>query len=225
MRNRLGRVLLVAGVAAALVGVRQGYAAAPKSATFDLMIVDSGPQGQVTITSKVWLTATQARAEVKHPLGGSSTLLISAGHIYQLDPKKKRGVRSKLPKEMAASKDNFAFLMTQFGVDSRPVVSGGKKVKTEKVAGYTCDVYERKSSKNGRSLTARVWMPQKMDPKFAVKAVADTSVKKPGLTARNIVTFTLSNIKLNQTIAAATFAVPTGFQIKDVQLPAQPPKG
>jgi hypothetical protein len=200
-----------------------GGQAAEKSALFDLTVVQSTPQGQLTISNKVWITASQARLDLTHPLQGKRTVLVSKGWIYELDPKNKRGIKSKLPKEMEG-KDNFTFLMSQFGVNGAPVVKGGKKIKTETVAGYTCDVYQRTMSKEGTTRSIRVWMPQKMSPKFAVKAFIESTLKKPGVTARETVTITLKNIKLNQAFAASTFAVPAGFKLVEGQV-TPPGKG
>jgi hypothetical protein len=212
MRSRVTSWGVMATVVAAFGMAGSGYAA-EKSATFDLTAVQSSPQGQMTITNKVWITTKRARLDLNHPLQGKRTVLVSDGWIFELDMANKRGVKSPLPEKMKTSTDNFAFLMAQFGVNGAPVIKAGKKVKTEKAAGYTCDVYQHSVSKPGATRTIRVWMPQKMDPKFAVKAIIDSTLSKPGVSAKESLTITLANIKLNTALAASTFAVPAGFKV------------
>ena len=50
-----------------------------------------GPGAQVTVNSQVWITPTHARADVKDPLRGEMTVLVTDGYLYQLDPKAKKG--------------------------------------------------------------------------------------------------------------------------------------
>lgn len=216
---RLAAVVL-AGLA--LVGGGGPARAAGKTAAFTVTAVQSSPQGQMTMTSKVWITATQARAEMHHPLGGDMTVLVSNGYIYQLDPKSKRGIKAKLPPEIAKSKDNFDFLVSRMAFNGAPLLKTAKKVRSESVAGYTCDVYSQSVSKQGNSREVTLWMPQKMDPKIAVKAVVTSSVNKPGISAQETLTVSLSDIKVGTAIPASKFAVPAGYKIQEGKV--TPPK-
>jgi outer membrane lipoprotein-sorting protein len=223
MRLRIGGGSL-ATLAALGIGLAGGSAlAAPRTATFNLTAVNSTPNGQVTITSKVWITPTQARADVKHPLQGSATMLITDQFFYQLDQQGKRGVKGPLPDEWKKSKDNFAGLFAMLAFDAGGAVAKSKRVRTEKVAGYTCDVFTN-TMKNGdatRSIT--VWLPQKMDPKFPVKAIKSDKISKPGASLSETVTITLSNIRVNGSIPASVFKVPAGYQIKTLTAAPKPP--
>jgi hypothetical protein len=60
---RSGFVWGVAGAGLALTLAGNAVSAAGKTATFKVTAVQSTPQGQVTMTSNVWVTATQARAD------------------------------------------------------------------------------------------------------------------------------------------------------------------
>lgn len=221
MRSGQRRALAAAGITLAAVSMVPAAAAA-KTASFKVTAVQSSPQGQITMTSNVWITPTQARAEMHHPIGGDMTVLISKGFVYELDPKTKTGVKAKLPAAFTKSKDNFDFLISRMAFNGAPMLKTAKKVRTEKFAGFTCDVYSQSVTKSGSSRQITLWMPQKMSPKFAVKAIVATSVKKPGLTAKETLTVSLSNIKLGQAIPAARFAVPSGYKISEGELPPPP---
>jgi|SRR5688500_3254312 len=198
-------------------------AAAGKSATFKVTAVQSTPQGQVTMTSSVWITATQARADMHHPLGGDMRVLVTNGSFYQLDPRTKQGVKAKLPPAVANSKDNFDFLISRMAFNGAPILDKAKKIKTQTVAGYLCDVYTHTISKEGRTRKITLWLPQKMSPRFAVKALVDSSIKKPGVTAKETLSVTLSQIKLNAAIPGSIFAIPAGYKV--VEGKVDPPKG
>lgn len=219
---RSGFVWGVAGAGLALV-LAGSAGAAGKTATFKVTAVQSTPQGQVTMTSNVWVTPTQARADMHHPLGGDMRVLVTNGSLYQLDPRSKQGVKAKLPPAIANAKDNFDFLISRMAFNGAPVLKNAKKIRTERAAGYLCDVYTHSIAKQGRSRKITVWMPQKMEPKFAVKALVDTSIKQPGVTAKETLMVTLSGIKLNQSIPAATFAIPAGYKV--VEGKVEPPQG
>jgi hypothetical protein len=225
-RERLRRRVAGAGTVAAVAFVAacapKAAVAAKKSAIFNVAAVHAGSGMQVTITSKVWITSTQARADVNHPLQGNVTFLVANGYFYQLDHKSKKGIRGPLPPEMKKNPDNFNALVSQFAFDAKDALSTSKKMRTETVSGYLCDVYSKSSTKEGASRSITVWMPQQMSPKFAVKAVVADNMRKPGAEVSNNITITLSNIKLNQDITPATFAVPKGYNIMTGKL--QPPK-
>lgn len=188
-------------------------AAAGKSAAFDVTAVHSGMGGQVTITSKVWVTTTQARADVHHPLEGDVRFLVTNGFFYQLDPKGKRGIKGPLPPELKKSKDNFGVLVSQFSFDAGNVMQVAPKIRTETLNGYVCDVHSKSMSKGEASRSITVWMPQNVEPRIPVKAIMEDKMSRPGATMTNTVTVTLSNLKLQAPIPPSTFAVPAGYKI------------
>jgi hypothetical protein len=169
---------------------------------------------QVTVPCQVWITQTEARAEVKDPLKGDVIFLISKGNFYQLDPKSHRGIRGPLPPELRKSRDNFQFFVARFSFDASKAIEHSKKTGTETVSGYLCDVFVNSETDSGGTHSIKVWVPQKMDPKLPVKAVKSQKINKPGATVEDTITMILSNIKLNQPIPASTFAVPSGYKIE-----------
>ena len=195
-----------------------------KTASFTVTAMHSGQGVQVTITSKVWVTPTQARAEVKHPLEGDAVFLVTNGFFYKLDPKSKKGEKGPLPAEMRKSSDNFDLLMAQFAFDATNAIKVAPKVRTETVSGYKCDVYEKSVSKGEATRSLTVWMPQTLSPKFPLKAIKTDKITKPGASVEESVQILLSNVKVNQTIPASTFAVPTGYKIT-TGTPAPPKPG
>lgn len=202
--------LVAAGVLAPGASV-----AAPgkKSASFDVTTLQSGTGVQVTVKSKVWITPTQARAEVKDPLNGEVIFLVTNGFFYQLDPKGKRGVKGPLPAKLSKSKDNFDLLMAEFSFDASNALKVAEKTRTETVSGYKCDVYEKSATQGDASRTLSIWMPQTLSPKFPIKVVKKDKVNKPGASVEQSVDITLSNIKVNTAIPASVFAVPAGYKI------------
>lgn len=198
----------------------QGAQAAGKSATFDVTAVHSGPGGQITITSRVWVTPTQARADVTYPAGkGKVQFLVTNGHFYQMKPDAKKGVREPLPPEMRKSKDNFNLLLGKLAFDAGDILKVAKKQRTEKLAGYTCDVLSKSVSEGGMSRSITVWVPQKMQPQIPLKAVMADKMTKPGAQLERTVTVTLSSVKVNVPIARTVFAVPAGYQIAEAPKP------
>jgi hypothetical protein len=214
-------------LALAAVGDRSAGAASPKkTASFRVTAVHSEPGAQVTVNSQVWVTPTQARADVTHPLQGQITFLISNGAFYQLDPKSKRGVKGPLPPEFKKNGDNFSMLVSSFAFDANSALKRAKKVRTEPAAGYTCDVYTNTMSEGDVRRTITIWLPQRMEPKFPVKAILENKVSKstPGATVNQTqsVSITLSSIRLNAPVAPSMFAVPSGYKI--VSGNPKPPK-
>ena len=211
MRSAFLRWGLVTGVGAALAAA--SASAAARTATFNVTAVHSGIGVQVTMNSKVWVTPTQARADVTDPVNGNVTYLVSNGSFYHLDPKTKQGMKGPLPPQLKNSKDNFSLLVSQFAFDAGRVMEQAKKIRTESVAGYTCDVYTASMSKGEATRSITVWMPQKMDPKFPLKAVKRDRINKQGATVDQTVTITLSNVRVGAAIPASVFAVPKGYKI------------
>jgi outer membrane lipoprotein-sorting protein len=199
-------------------------AAARKTATFNVTAVHAMPQGQVTITSKVWITPTQARAEVKHPLDGDQTFLVTGGFLYILDTKSKRGLKDPLPPDMRKSQDNFDLLVAKFAFDASGPLQMSQKVRTEQVSGYNCDVYSNSVTQGEMTRTITVWMPQAMEPKFPLKAVLNEKLSRPGASFDKTTTITLSEVKVGVAIPASQFAVPTGYQLVSSQQPAPKPQ-
>ena len=212
----------VALVGLGLLSSAPAPAAGKKTAIFDVTAVHAGTGAQVTITSKVWVTPTQARAEVKHPLDGDQTYLVSSGFFYMLDPKGKRGVKAPLPPEIKKRSDNFSQLVAQFAFDASGPLQMSKKVRTETLSGYPCDVYSKSVSQGDATRSITVWLPQKMEPKFPIKAILTDKLARPGANMDNRVTITLSNIRLNTAISPSTFAVPKGYTLKTAQAGPKP---
>jgi len=197
-------------------------AQAKKTASFTVTAVQSGTGVQLTVTSKVWVTPTRARADVTHPLKGGIRFVVNDGYLYKLDPKTKTGERRPLPPEMAKSPDNFQFLMSQLVFDASSVLKVAKKVRTETISGYKCDVYMKSASQSGATRSITLWMPQKLNPQFPIKAIKTDNVTKPGATVAQTDTITLSKIVVNKDIPVSHFAV-TGFKITDAKPPAPNP--
>ena len=110
----------------------------------------------------------------------------------------------------------FDFLLSSLTFNAAQALQAAKKVRTENVSGYDCDVFVVSQTKEGDSHTTTVWVPQKMTPKFPIKAVTENKVSKPGASLEDVVTITLSNIKTGIDIPATTWKLPSGIQIKTV---------
>lgn len=212
-----GTGLLLPFVTAAVLGftlVPGGARAAGKSASFRVTATHTAMGSQVTVTSRVWITPTQARAEVKHPLEGEAIFLVTDGFFYQLDPQTKKGVKGPLPPEMKARSDNFSFLLARFAFDATDVIKKAKKTRTESLSGYSCDVYESAETRPEGKATMTVWTPQNMDPLIPLKAVVTERVVKPGATLERKLEIQISEVKINAAIPAATFTLPKGYTIQ-----------
>jgi outer membrane lipoprotein-sorting protein len=200
---------------AAVLALGVGAAAqGKKTASFTVTAVQAGTGVQVTVTSKVWITPTRARADVKHPLKGEVRFVVADGFFYQLDPKAKTGVKGPLPPQLAKNPDNFQFLLSQLVFDASDVLKVAKKVRTETVSGYKCDVYTKSASKEGAKRSITVWMPQTLNPKFPIKAVKTDNVTKPGATVSQTDTITLSKVTVNADIPVSLFSV-AGYKLAE----------
>lgn len=228
MRDRGKRTVLAVTLAlgaAAVGGGTQPAGAVMKTASFDVMAVHSGPGVSVSIDSKVWVSPKQARADVNHPLQGPMTFIVSDGYFYQFSPKAKQGIKAPLPADFKKRPDNFDFLVSKFTFDAGPVLSKAKKVRTESISGFQCDVFSASETQGTNSKTITVWMPQAMSPKFPLKAIMSEKLQKPGASIDQSVSITLSNVKINVPIASSQWQVPAGIKIKAVsqaQLPKAP---
>lgn len=188
-------------------------AAGSKSASFTVTMVNTGQGVQVTVPAKVWITGNQARVEIKHPLNGDGLIVVTNGSVYKLDPKSHQGERTPLPPDMKKSKDNFTRFLSTFGINS-DVTKHAKKLRTETMGGYVCDVFEDSATKEAMTQKVLIWMPQKMDPQIPLKAQVTQKVSKQGAQLEQTVTMTISDLKLNQPISPSMFAVPKGYKIK-----------
>ncbi|MGV3721617.1 MAG: LolA family protein [Actinomycetota bacterium] len=208
------RTWATAGATLAVVLALGAGAAAQgkKTASFTVTAVQSGAGVQVSATSKVWITPTRARADVKHPLKGEVRFVVTDGYFYQLDPKAKTGVKRPLPPALAKNPDNFQFLLSQLVFDASDVLKVAKKVRTETLSGYKCDVYTKSAAKDGAKRSITVWMPQTLSPKFPIKAVKTDNVTKPGATVSQTDTITLSKVVVNANIPASLFSV-AGYKV------------
>jgi hypothetical protein len=195
---------------------------AKPNATFAVTAVHTGQGVQVAINSHVWVTATQARADVKHPLQGEVTFLVTNDFFYQLSPNEKKGIKAPAPPEFRKNADKFTFLISKFTFDAGPALRDATKVRSENVAGYDCDVMTATESDSGKSRTVTVWMPQKMTPRFPIKAMMESKISKPGATLDESVTITLSSIKTNVPIPASTWRIPANYTIRAVTSPITP---
>jgi outer membrane lipoprotein-sorting protein len=209
--NGIGWTLgLAGGVLLAAVAVE---AQGKKTANFTVTAIHSGQGVQLTVTSKVWITPTQARADVKHPLEGDITFLISNGSFYRLDPKTKKGVKGPLSPEFRNSKDNFSKLIGEFAFDASRPLEKAKKIRTETIAGYPCDVFTNSATKESATRSVTIWMPQKMEPRFPLKAILKDEIVKPGASVQQSITVSLSNVRVGMPISPSVFAVPPGYQV------------
>ena len=208
----------IAGALVGLIGVNGASAQAKKSATFKVTAVHTAPGMRVVINSDVWVGQTSAKAVVKHPLEGEMIYLVTGGSIYQLQPSSKKGVKGQMPPQITKQSDLFDFLIAQFAFDASGVMKTAKKVRSEKVSGYDCDVYSATQTEGPATRSITIWMPSKGSPAFAIKAVKTdrTRISKPGAeidqTAGQEVT--LSNIRMGVNLDPATFKVPPGYKIQ-----------
>jgi hypothetical protein len=208
-------------VALALVGAGGATAQAKKSATFNVTAIHTGPGMRVTVTSKVWVGQTSAKAVVSHPLEGEMIYLVSGGAMYQLQPSSKKGVKGQLPPQMTKQSDLFDFLIAQFAFDASGVMKTAKKIRSEKVSGYDCDVYSASQTEGPATRSITVWMPSKGTPNFPVKAIKldRTQIHKPGADIDQSAgqEVTLSSIQMGAKIDPSIFKVPPGYNIQSGQ--------
>lgn len=197
-----------------LAGIAPAQAAPPKSIQFNVTTTRQLPQGQVTIQGRVWANPKQAKAEVTDPLGNKMVVLLRDGMIYQYAPQTKKGVKSKLPDQIAKT-TSLEKMVQGLAIGPGKSFGDAKKVGTATIQGYACDILQKSSSKNGRTTTMKMWMPRTLGLKLPLKAVQTQEVNQPNLKLKQTTTITLSAIKTNAAIPASLFAVPQGYQFTE----------
>lgn len=212
MRNRwmaghgfaMGAALLILGGAARA-------AAPPLSARFEVVTLEQGQGGQITITSQVWVKGNKVRVEVKHPLMGEMKMIADGKNIYQIAPAQKQAMKTD---QMKATNGREPWQMFVANVDQ--LREKARKVGSERIEGHMCDIYVRKEAGDGgNNASIRAWITRTLKPPMPLKVVRTVTMQRPGASLTRTTTVRLRNVKLNVPLADSLFVLPAGLKIVD----------
>jgi hypothetical protein len=99
------------------------------------------------------------------------------------------------------------------------LVKGAKKVGQQKLDGFTCDVYQKSESREGRSMTLKSWITRGTQPRLPIKVLMTMNIKRPNMTMQQTQTTRMTGIKMGVPIADSLFKVPSGYKIVQSQNP------
>jgi outer membrane lipoprotein-sorting protein len=169
-----------------------GAAAAGAAEFSGDLVMETGGQ---KITGKIYVKGDKQRLEMETPGGAMVNILdVPSRKVFVLMPAMKMYMVQELGPETG---------LTTLELGSKDLPPGAKKMGTETIAGYVCDVYEVDSPQSGKG---KVWLSREL--RFPLKATG----RGPGGKS----TMTLSNITEGG-VDASRFQVPPGYQ--QMQMP------
>jgi len=202
------------GALAVAAGAAYGLAAAPfKSAQFDVVSLMQGQGGQVTVTSKVWVKGNKARVELKHPLMGDLDVIADGKYIYQVSPSQKQATKTDQAK---ATGGRDAWQM--FVANVEQLRQGARKVGSERIEGYACDIYTRRQSSGGETATLRAWITRSLQPPLPLKVVRQITIQRPNASLSQTQTVRIRRLRLNGDVPDRLFTLPSDVRV----VPGQP---
>jgi outer membrane lipoprotein-sorting protein len=205
---------------AALAGAAYGLAAAPlRSAQFDVVSMMQGQGGQVTVTSKVWVKGNKARIELKHPLMGELDVIADGKYLYQISPSQKQATKTDQAK---ATGGRDAWQM--FVANVEQLRQGARKVGSETLEGYPCDIYARRQSGQGETASLRAWITRSLQPPLPLKVVRQVTIQRPNATLSQTQTVRIRRLRLNPAVPDSLFTLPKGVRVVEGQ-PMMPNPG
>jgi hypothetical protein len=201
---------IAAGAAAlfAACGVAAGAAAPPLSARFEVVTLEQGQGGQITVTSKVWVKGNKVRVEVKHPLMGDMSLIADGKNIYQIAPAQKQATKSD---QMKATGGRQPWQMFVANVDQ--LKQKARRVGSEQIEGHLCDIYLRQEKGSGNSASVRAWITRTLKPAMPLKVVRKVSVQRPNASFTRTTTVRMRKVELNVLLPESLFVLPAGYKV------------
>jgi outer membrane lipoprotein-sorting protein len=191
-----------------LAGVPARAAAPPMSARFEVVTLEEGQGGQITVTSKVWVKGNKVRVEVKHPLMGEMNLIADGKNIYQIAPAQKQATKTD---QMKATGGRQPWQMFVANVDQLREKS--RKVGSEQIEGHLCDIYLRQEGGNGGSASVRSWITRSLKPPMPLKVVRKVSMQRPNASITRTTTVRMRKVELNVSLPDSLFVLPSGYKV------------
>jgi outer membrane lipoprotein-sorting protein len=180
----------------------------PLSARFEVVTMEQGPGGQVTVTSKVWVKGNKVRVEAKHPFLGDMNLIADGKNIYQIAPAQKQAMKADQSKTLGGREPWQMFVAN---VDQ--LRQKAQKIGSERVEGHLCDIYLRQESEGGNSRSVRAWITRTLKPAMPLKVVTRVSVQRPNASITQTTTVRLRKVELNVALADSLFVMPAGYKV------------
>jgi len=211
-----------------------GALAVPKSFHIKAETTIYGASEKANINIETWFASNKSRVEMKGNAGannpgmGSSVIIADLNQkvAYLLDPAGKTGLKLDLNQLNA---NNFLsgsineYVMNPEKTEAEIKKQGGKKVGTESILGYSCEIWQLNAPKalytkqnQGKDVVIKMWLSKelglvlKIEMKSASKGV--------------IMDFHVKNIQTNITVPTNLFTVPSGYKIAPLIPPPNKPK-
>lgn len=170
-------LMLRALLAVLLLGVIAGNADAQKFSSGhwkSKTVVEGGPQGEVTAEGEVWLKNEKMRMNSQMS-GMNSNMIVAEDTIYQWMEGQPTGM--KMPKD-AQSKASSDYMNMDFKTK-------GKKIGTETVEGFVCDIYVLETNEGRQKAKYTAWLARAKSG-FPVKLIMESGKSKSTTTNRDI---------------------------------------
>ena len=174
MKPSLKRRALLAVV---LLGAIAGNADAQKFSSGhwkSKTVVEGGPQGEVTAEGEVWLKNEKMRMNSQMS-GMNSNMILAGDVIYQWMEGQPTGM--KMP-NTAQSKASSDYVNMDFKTK-------GKKIGTETVDGFVCDIYVLETGEGRQKAKYTAWLARAKS-EFPVKLIMESGKSKSTTTNRDI---------------------------------------
>jgi len=221
MRNgRTARRGMAMGALACMAACSAVAAAKPPlSARFEVVTMEQGQGGQITVTSKIWVKGNKVRVEAKHPFLGDLNLIADGKYIYQIAPAQKQAMKADQSRTLGGREPWQMFVAN---VDQ--LRQKARKVGSERIEGHLCDIYARQDSRGGNTRSIRAWITRSLNPAMPLKVVTRVSMQRPNASIEQTTTVRMRKVELNVPLADSLFVMPAGYRIVEgtPTLPGRP---
>jgi outer membrane lipoprotein-sorting protein len=173
-----------------------------------VVTLTEGQGGQITINSKVWVKGNKVRVEMKHPLMGEMSLVADGKYIYQIDRARKQATKQD---QMKATGGRQPWQM--FVANVEQLREKARKVGSESIDGYACDIYSRSEGDKEKSASVRAWITRTLKPPMPLKVVRKMTIQRPNAMLTETTTVRIRNLQLNPPLADSLFTLPAGTRI------------
>jgi hypothetical protein len=183
--------------------------------------LEGAPPGSPLQEAQIWLVGGRMRIEERGKGKEKTYVLKAGGEIYVWTEGQPSGIKMNQGLALRSGRPWHEYVRLIAAIRS-----GGRKLGTEKVDGYVCNVFRYDDPLAGKGT---YWLATKLDD-FPVKAVVERSMALPYRAEANRtlkLEYHNTDIRLPASVSEASLAVPAGVKFQDVTellLGGRPPR-
>lgn len=200
MKRRTTAIIALLTIAALLTFQPSAFSASTFSYK-QTTTTGKGTSFSISLSMNVWIQGNNMRIEA-NSMGIEVITITNENGTYNYLPA--QNLATKIPD--TGQDTNFEFAKTLSTYKSKLSQLNAKKVGTETVDGYTCDVYTYIDPTTNAGVKAWVWQ----EKYFPIKMEMEN-------TAMGTAIITFSDIKIDEPIPASKFELPSGAKVLDMQ--------